>query len=271
MAASNHQPAPASRQLLSVAPMMDWTDVYFRQLARLLSKRTWLWTETEQSPIVCQLGGSDPELLAEATKKLGGSDPELLAEATKVVEYGYDEINLNCGCPSDRVAGAGCFGATLMLQPELVAACMKAIGEASAGIPISVKCRRDFPHLKFSLNGGVQNCYEARSGIEYEGPWPTVDFKESRVEGGGGDCCGSAAAVEESEDVGLEVGEVHDGGFSEEECPVGVSGGMIEGVMIGRAAYNDPWGVLADADRSLFGEPTNPATSRRQVQPSNND
>ncbi|KAG1670301.1 hypothetical protein FOA52_003651 [Chlamydomonas sp. UWO 241] len=127
--------------------MMDWTDLHYRQLARLLSKRTWLWTEMvvdstvihtenldkhlwfppEQSPLVLQLGGSDPAKLAAAT--------------AKALAYGYDEINLNCGCPSDRVAGAGCFGASMMLQPELVAACMKAIGDAAQGTPVTVKCR----------------------------------------------------------------------------------------------------------------------------------
>ena len=109
---------------------MDWTDVHFRQLARLISKHTWLWTEMvvdntvihtdrldshvwfppEQAPIVLQLGGSEPETLA--------------AAARKVLPYGYTEVNLNCGCPSDRVAGAGCFGAKLMLEPERVARCM---------------------------------------------------------------------------------------------------------------------------------------------------
>ncbi|KAL6764649.1 dihydrouridine synthase-domain-containing protein [Haematococcus lacustris] len=132
---------------LSVAPMMDWTDVHYRQLARLLSRHTWLWTEMvvdktlmytkqldrflwfppEQRPLVCQLGGSDPATLAAAT--------------ALAVQYGYDEINLNCGCPSDRVAGAGCFGAALMLQPHLVADCMAAMAAAAQGTPVSVKCR----------------------------------------------------------------------------------------------------------------------------------
>ena len=104
---------------------MDWTDVHYRQLARLISKHTWLYTEMvvdktiihtqqldkflafppEQSPIVLQLGGSDPTTLAQA--------------CLKAKKYGYDEVNLNCGCPSDRVAGAGCFGASLMREHEV--------------------------------------------------------------------------------------------------------------------------------------------------------
>jgi tRNA-dihydrouridine synthase A len=110
---------------------MDWTDVHFRQLARLLSRKVWLWTEMvvantithtdnldshlwfppEQHPVVLQVGGSDPAVLREA--------------ARKAAAYEYDEINLNCGCPSDRVAGAGCFGAAMMLQPMLVAECVQ--------------------------------------------------------------------------------------------------------------------------------------------------
>jgi tRNA-dihydrouridine synthase A len=110
---------------------MDWTDVHYRQMARMMSNKVWLWTEMvvdktiihsnnldmhlwfppEQHPIVLQVGGSDPETLR--------------AAAAKIVPYGYDEVNLNCGCPSDRVAGAGCFGASMMLQPQLVASCMQ--------------------------------------------------------------------------------------------------------------------------------------------------
>jgi hypothetical protein len=86
-----------------------------------------LWFPPEQRPIVCQLGGSDPGKLA--------------AAARIVARYGYDEINLNCGCPSDRVAGAGCFGASLMLQPANVAACCAAMREAVESTAVTVKCR----------------------------------------------------------------------------------------------------------------------------------
>ncbi|CAL8471488.1 g11030 [Coccomyxa elongata] len=269
--------ANSDRQLLSVAPMMDWTDVHYRQMARLISKHTWLYTEMvvdqtiihnpntdrflwfppEQRPIVCQLGGSDPAKLAEAAKI--------------VARYGYDEINLNCGCPSDRVAGAGCFGASLMLQPDTVAECCSAMRQA-VDSTITVKCRlgvdnvdsyealcnfisvvskgsgvshfimharkcllkglsphenrtipplryewvfalkRDFPHLEFSLNGGLDSCQQA------------------------------AAALQHS-----------------------VDGASIHGVMIGRSAYNHPWACLADADVAVFGAAENAAKSRREV------
>lgn len=132
--------------VISVAPMMEWTDRHYRFLVRLLTKRTRLYTEMvvdktlvhshvarsyiqfnpEEHPVVCQLGGSDPESLAYAAKM--------------VQDEGYDEINLNCGCPSEKVAGKGCFGAALMFTPELVRDCVVAMRRVVT-IPISVKCR----------------------------------------------------------------------------------------------------------------------------------
>jgi hypothetical protein len=132
---------------------MDWTDVHFRQLARLISKHTWLWTEMvvdktiihtdrldshlwfppEQRPLVLQMGGSDPA--------------SIHAAGRKAAVYGYDEVNLNCGCPSDRVAHAGCFGATLMLEPECVAQCMKVRHGASIASSHSAVLRRACLHF----------------------------------------------------------------------------------------------------------------------------
>lgn len=340
-------PLDIKPQLMSVAPMMDWTDVYYRQLARLISRHTWLYTEMvvdqtllhspftdrflwfppEQHPIVCQLGGSNPEYLA---------------KAAKIVErYGYDEINLNCGCPSDRVAGAGCFGAAMMLQPELVAACCQAMCEAVSA-PITVKCRlgvdsfdtypelarfvrvvsegsgvshfliharkcllkglnphqnrtvpplryewvwalkRDFPHLDFSLNGGVLTLEEVSAALRTfngSGGGGGGDGGSSAMETGEG----AAAAVEGAEAAAVEGGAVveegvaaaaeaaaaAEGGAAEAVGAAAAAGGSglqgILGVMVGRAAYNMPWDALADADRAVFGAPTNAATSRRQV------
>ncbi|PSC72239.1 tRNA-dihydrouridine synthase A [Micractinium conductrix] len=327
-------PVEVKPQLLSVAPMMDWTDLYYRQLARLISRHTWLYTEMvvdqtiihtpyldkflwfppEQRPIVCQLGGSDPQLLARA--------------AAIVQRYGYDEINLNCGCPSDRVAGAGCFGAAMMLRPELVAACCKAMAEA-VSTPITVKCRlgvdsfdsypelarfiaavasgspvrhfiiharkcllkglnphqnrtvpplryewvwalkRDFPHLDFSLNGGVLTLEEVATGLR--------TFNDSSSSGGGG-CKARAAAVGAAEAAAGAAAEASAEGVA--AAAAAAAGGSasaggaaaggeqrqgILGVMVGRAAYNMPWDALADADRAVFGAATNAATSRRQV------
>ncbi|KAL4452462.1 hypothetical protein ABPG75_008124 [Micractinium tetrahymenae] len=317
-------PAPADikPQLLSVAPMMDWTDLYYRQLARLISRHTWLYTEMvvdqtllhtpfldkflwfprEQRPIVCQLGGSNPELLARA--------------AGIVERYGYDEINLNCGCPSDRVAGAGCFGAALMLQPELVAACCRAMCKA-VSTPITVKCRlgvddfdtypemarfirvvsegspvrhfiiharkcllkglnphqnrtipplryewvwalkRDFPHLDFSLNGGVLALEEVAAALR------TVNGSSSS--GGGGEEAAAAAGGEAAAESD-EAAAAGAGGGGEASASAGASERRgIMGVMVGRAAYNMPWDALANADVAVFGAAENAATSRRQV------
>uniref|UniRef100_A9U5E7 Predicted protein n=1 Tax=Physcomitrium patens TaxID=3218 RepID=A9U5E7_PHYPA len=257
----------------SVAPMMDWTDNHYRTLARLMSKHAWLYTEMVvadtiihqqdnldkflkfnevQHPIVLQLGGSDPEKLLKAS---------LLASV-----YEYDEINLNCGCPSEKVAGHGCFGASLMLESGLVAECMAAIAEGSPGTPVTVKCRigvddfdsydllhkfvttvssssptqhfvvharkailkglspaanrtipplkyeyvyaliRDFPNLKFTLNGGVVNTHQVNEALQ-EG---------------------------------------------------------VFGVMLGRAAYNYPWATLGNVDNSVYGDST-PRLTRRQI------
>ncbi|MBA0796460.1 hypothetical protein Gohar_007228, partial [Gossypium harknessii] len=127
--------------------MMEWTDNHYRTLARLISKHAWLYTEMlaaetivyqqgnldkflgyspEQHPVVLQIGGSKLENLAKATE---------LANA-----YNYDEINFNCGCPSPKVAGHGCFGVRLMLDPKFVGEAMSVIA-ANTNVPVSVKCR----------------------------------------------------------------------------------------------------------------------------------
>ncbi len=129
---------------LSVAPMMDWTDRHCRAFHRGLSGRARLYTEMLTSGAVVhgdrrRLLGFDPAEHPVALQ-LGGSDPRELAEAARIgADLGYDEINLNVGCPSDRVQ-SGRFGACLMREPELVAECMAAIG-AAVRIPATVKCR----------------------------------------------------------------------------------------------------------------------------------
>ena len=265
---------------------MDWTDVHYRQLARLISRRTWLWTEMvvdktllhtpqpdrhlwfppEQRPIVLQLGGSDPETLA--------------AAALIAAPYGYDEINLNCGCPSDRVAGAGCFGAALMLTPQLVADCMAAVRRALDGggyahVPLSVKCRLGVDDadsygqlVEFvravSEAGGVRHfVVHARkcllSGLSpaqnrsvpplrHEWVWALKrDFPHLFFSLNGG------------------VQNAHEAAGALAAAHGGVAAGAASGVMIGRAAYYDPWGVLGDADVAVFGAASNPARSRRAV------
>lgn len=135
---------------ISLAPMMEYTDRHLRFLLRLLSRRMVLYTEMvvstalhfneelrdrslrfnapDEHPVVLQLGGADPAMLKEASRL--------------ALPYGYDAVNLNCGCPSERVSGSGCFGAALMREPQLVAELCTAMGEGVEGrVPITVKCR----------------------------------------------------------------------------------------------------------------------------------
>jgi tRNA-dihydrouridine synthase A len=129
---------------ISVAPMMDWTDRHCRYFLRLFSPRVLLYTEMVVANAVLRgdrqrLLGYDPSEHPVALQ-LGGADPAMLAEAARVGEsYGYDEVNLNVGCPSDRVQSAT-FGACLMAQPQLVADCVRAMRSA-VGVPVTVKCR----------------------------------------------------------------------------------------------------------------------------------
>ena len=129
---------------LSVAPMMDWTDRHCRYFHRLLSPGALLYTEMVTTGAIIH-GDADRFLRFNEEEhpvalQLGGSDPKDLAFAARAGEIkSYDEINLNCGCPSDRVQ-SGCFGAVLMRSPELVAECVKAMRDA-VSIPVTVKCR----------------------------------------------------------------------------------------------------------------------------------
>ena len=138
-------PIAPDRLRLSVAPMMDWTDTHCRNFHRLLAPHARLYTEMVHANAV--IHGDRIRLLAKddaqhpVALQLGGSEPALLAQAAAIgATHGFDEINLNCGCPSDRVQ-AGRFGACLMREPSLVADCVAAMIEAAPSTPITVKCR----------------------------------------------------------------------------------------------------------------------------------
>lgn len=129
---------------ISIAPMMDWTDRHCRHFMRLISKHSLLYTEMINAMALVR--GKALHLLEynqsehPIALQLGGNEPQILAEASRLGEqYGYDEINLNVGCPSDRVQ-SGLFGACLMLQPELVRDCIAAM-QSAVNIPVTVKCR----------------------------------------------------------------------------------------------------------------------------------
>src|SRR5476649_1612727 len=150
----------------SIAPMMDWTDRHCRVLHRLLSSRALLYTEMVTADAI--LNGDKARLLGfdssehPVALQLGGSDPAKLAEVARIAEgFGYDEVNLNVGCPSDRVQ-SGRFGACLMMEPVLVAACVAAMGKAVA-IPVTVKCRIgvDDQDPEVALRELIHSCADA--------------------------------------------------------------------------------------------------------------
>ena len=248
---------------LSVAPMMDWTDRHCRAFHRALSARALLYTEMVTAPAV--LHGDHERLLGfdavehPVALQLGGSDPVQLAEAAKIGEqFGYDEINLNVGCPSDRVQ-SGRFGACLMREPELVADCMSAIKEA-VSVPATVKCRIgvDDQDTEVSLFATVDA--SAAVGIDTF----IVHARKAWLKG---------LSPKENRDVPpLDYGLVRRlkrerphlsisinggiGSLEEAEAHLdAVDGVQLDGVMLGRAAYHEP-ALLGQADRRLFGAST---------------
>jgi tRNA-dihydrouridine synthase A len=251
---------------LSVAPMMDWTDRHCRVFHRIMSRRTLLYTEMVTAPAIVY--GDRPRLLdydaAEhpVALQLGGSDPAELAQAARIAgDWGYDEINLNVGCPSDRVQ-SGCFGAVLMKTPDLVAGCVARMMDASP-VEVTVKCRIGvddqvpddvLPAFLDSMRGaGVR-----RIAIHARKAW---------LQG---------LSPRENRDIPpLDYSLVH---RMKQEFPalhLSVNGGigsfdavrdhlrLMDGVMVGRAAYHQPWDILGGADR-LWGD-TPPFDSPEQV------
>lgn len=272
----------AAEHAFSVAPMMEYTDAHQRKMIRLLTARSVLYTEMVTANALVRTDNQERFLEADFAKEdplvlqLGGGDPQMMQDAAKIAfDYGYRNFNINCGCPSEKVAGAGCFGAALMLNPDLVAEMATSISAVS-GKPTTVKCRigvndddsyeqlcefietvstkgnvdhfivharkallggkfspadnrkipplkyhfvyrlaRDFPHLAFTLNGGVV----------------TMDHTQRIFSG------------EAEEDVA----EVDRHALSGDRV-------QLAGVMIGRAIVDKPfhWGRI---DSALYGVP----------------
>jgi tRNA-dihydrouridine synthase A len=241
---------------LSVAPMMDWTDRHCRVLHRTLSSRALLYTEMLTTGAI--LHGDRARLLAfdpvehPVALQLGGSDPADLAAAARIGEaWGYDEINLNVGCPSDRVQ-SGRFGACLMREPELVAECMAAMA-AAVKVPVSVKCRIgvDDQDPRESLFRLVDLC--AAAGVRLF----VVHARKALLKG---------LSPKENRDVPpLDYPLVYRLKAERPELTIVINGGVgsldeaqahlahVDGVMLGRAAYHTP-GLLGEVDARLFGE-----------------
>jgi tRNA-dihydrouridine synthase A len=246
--------------------MMDWTDRHCRVFHRLMSRRARLYTEmlttgaiihgdrlrllgfdTSEHPVALQLGGSDPRDLATA--------------ATIGEEFGYDEINLNVGCPSDRVKD-GRFGACLMAEPQLVADGVAAMKRA-VRVPVTVKCR---------------------IGIDDQDPELALDTLARQVVAAGADALIVHArkawlnglSPKENRDIPpLDYDRVYRLKAAMPGVPIIINGGIadlaeakahldrVDGVMLGRAAYHDPWRLLA-VDSELFGE-TAPYAAMKDV------
>jgi tRNA-dihydrouridine synthase A len=251
---------------IAIAPMMDWTDRHCRYFHRLLTRRARLYTEMVVADAVihgdrARLLGFSPEEHPIAIQ-LGGSEPEKLAEAARIAEdFGYDEINLNVGCPSDRVQ-SGTFGACLMREPATVAASVAAMKVAVA-VPVTVKCRL---------------------GVDEQDPEVALDAVADAVIAAGADALfvharkawlQGLSPKENREVPPLDYDRVYRLKARLPNVFVGINGGIatldeaeahlarVDGVMLGRAAYHTP-DILAEVDRRFFGD-MGPAPDLRDV------
>ena len=256
---------PNSR-LFSIAPMMDWSDHHCRYFWRLLTRQALLYTEMvttgalihgdrerflhfnrEEHPVALQLGGSNPADLARC--------------ARWAQDWAYDEVNLNCGCPSDRVQ-SGMFGACLMAQPALVADCVKAMRDA-CDIPVTVKHRIGIDHMEsyeelLDFVGTV-----AAAGCEVF----IVHARKAWLQG--------LSPKENREVPPLNYPWVYRLKRDLPHLSIVINGGIqtleqcrqhlarVDGVMLGREAYQNPW-MLAEVDSQLYGM-DKPATSRDDI------
>ncbi len=243
---------------LSVAPMMDWTDRHCRYLHRLMSRRTLLFTEMVTAPALVR-GGARHLLAFDPAEhpvavQLGGSDPAELAQAARMAaDEGYDEINLNVGCPSDRVQ-SGCFGAVLMEQPGLVADCVAAM-IAAQPFEVTVKCRIGVDdqvpeEVLPAFIAAMRDAGVRRMSVHARKAWlQGLSPKENR-EVPPLDYPLVYAMKREFPDMHLSI---NGGVGSLEEAQAHLAAGM-DGVMLGRAAYHTPSDILLRADEVIFGE-----------------
>ncbi|WP_368187503.1 tRNA dihydrouridine(20/20a) synthase DusA [Aestuariibius sp. HNIBRBA575] len=242
---------------LSVAPMMDWTDRHCRYLHRLMSSQTLLYTEMVTAPALVRgnalhLLDYNPEEHPVALQ-LGGSDPHELAQAASLgAEFGYDEINLNCGCPSDRVQ-SGSFGAVLMENADLVARCCQAMIDAQP-VEITVKCRigvddqdptqvlPDF--IETVAKSGVKrfSIHARKAWLQGLSPKENRDIPPLDYD----------IALQMKRDFPHLHISLNGGVTTLDEAEAHLAAGF-DGVMIGRAAYHAPSSVLLDADQRIFG------------------
>lgn len=242
---------------LSVAPMMDWTDCHCRYMHRLICRNALLYTEMVTAPALVRGGALhlltyNPEEHPVALQ-LGGSDPHELAQAAKLgADAGYDEINLNCGCPSDRVQ-SGTFGAIMMKDPQLVADCVSAMRDC-VDIDVTVKCRigvdeQDPNAVLPAFLSAVAKAGVTRVTIHARKAWlQGLSPKENRdIPPLDYDLVVQMKAMFPDMHVSI------NGGIDTLDTALDLLDRGLDGVMIGRAAYHQPWDILGQADARLFG------------------
>ncbi|MFN3953006.1 MAG: tRNA dihydrouridine(20/20a) synthase DusA [Pararhodobacter sp.] len=244
---------------LSVAPMMDWTDRHCRVFHRLLSRETLLYTEMVTSAALVR-GGARHLLAFDPVEQpvalqLGGSEPAELAQAARMgADEGYGEINLNVGCPSDRVQ-SGCFGAVLLREPSLVGECLSAMA-AACGAEITVKCRIGVDDqnpaevlpafLEVVRAAGVRRVIIHARKAWLKGLSPRENREVPPL-----DYPLVLAMKRAFPDLVICL----NGGVDTLDVAEALLAQGIDGVMIGRAAYHKPAAILAAADRRIFGRP----------------
>ncbi|MCB4436991.1 tRNA dihydrouridine(20/20a) synthase DusA [Alteromonas sp. McT4-15] len=256
---------PINRRF-SVAPMLDWTDRHCRYFLRLMTKHTLLYTEmvttgaiiygkgdylgfnNEEHPVAVQLGGSDPSDMARC--------------AVLSQERGYDEVNINVGCPSDRVKN-GSFGACLMAQPEVVADCVAAM-QKEVDIPVTVKCRIGIDDMDEDEDFSRFINVVADAGCDTF----IVHARKAWLQG--------LSPKENREIPPLNYPRVHRLKAARPELSISINGGVktldetktqlldVDGVMMGREVYANPY-ILANVDNVIFGDDQSEVISRRDL------
>ncbi len=250
---------------LSVAPMLDWTDRHCRYFYRLMSEHTVLYTEMVTTGAILHGKGdylSHNNAEHPLVLQLGGSDVNAMTECAKIAEqYGYDEININVGCPSDRVQN-GKFGACLMAEPQLVAACVSEM-QAVAKVPVTVKSRIGIDDL--DSYGFLHTFIEqvAQAGCQHF----IIHARKAWLSG---------LSPKQNRDIPpLDYSRVYQIKQDFSDLEISINGGIktyaevnehlqhIDGVMIGREIYNTPY-MLATADQQIYGV-EKPVLSREQI------
>ena len=251
---------------VSIAPMMDWTDRHCRYFYRLLSKNTQLYTEMITSKAI--LRGDKNRLLDfnasehPLTLQLGGSDPKEMAECAQIAQkWGYDEVNINVGCPSDRVH-SGSFGACLMKEPDLVAACVESMIE-KCDIPVTVKSRIGIDDME-----SYDELSDFVSRINSKGcKHFIIHARKAWLQG--------LSPKENRTIPPLNYPWVYELKKDFPQIQITINGGItscleikshldyVDGVMLGRAVYNNPF-LLSEVDSDIFSEKKNPI-NREQI------